>query len=910
MDFRFDHKNLIYEGSVKRLWQCHDDKNLLWFEFSDDYSIFDWGKMPDTIKNKGKALTFMGAFFFDLLGDKNFWLQLRSSPHLCRFPSEWLDKRWNHDVYSGPDGLAVRGVPHHFKRLVDKSSTTVPPISFAFGEQNQLFMEVLKAHVPAPKKRNIQGHEIYFYPQGTAHGARHDGLQLVPLEIVFRFGMPQGSSLLSRIEKDPGYAKELGLAGKPEEGDWFNVPVLEFFTKLEPSDRLMSWGEASLMSGLTGDGFERLVELTLDVSLALYAFFAERGIELWDGKLEFVAAPGVHHSILSHLPHLAASGDRKPPEAILLADSIGPDELRLIYKGKHLSKELVRQIYKDSSWAKALSKAKELAKDNPGKGFKEICKEDLHEQPQVIPPNLKVLVDQLYGVLANHLSDNHVFEDHPSLVQFIDNLEKAMRDDPESTGASRSGSSAAGGSSSASGSSTARGSSSKTGSSNNAKSGTSRPGQSGTAGSEKMKVLIVGGGGREHALAWKIAQSPLVEQVYCAPGNGGTAMEAKCSNVDIGVLDFKELAHLAQSAAVSLVVIGPDNPLAEGIVDELESHGLAVFGPRQESARLESSKSYAKDVMVELGIPTARYEKFTSKADALSFAQANDWARVVKVDGLALGKGVFVCDTVADVEQSLAEIFDDEQFGDAGNTVLLEERLEGEELSFFLLCDGKTVLTLAASQDHKRRFDGDRGPNTGGMGAYSPVPLYDTMSAEIERRITVPLKEALKNGKLQYKGVLFIGLMVDDGTPYVLEFNARFGDPETQAIMPRLKSDIVPALVACTNGTLDSIKLDWDDCYSCCVVAAADAYPLGSSKGELISFGTLPADSYVFHAGTRTEGDTVVTNGGRVLSAIGLAREAREARDRAYEAMQTIKFKGMDYRKDIAGRVITQCHSR
>gem|GEM_PF-824 len=874
--------DLIYEGSVKRLWQCPDDKNLLWFEFSDDYSIFDWGKMPDTIKNKGKALTFMGAFFFDLLGDKDFWINLRNSPHLSRFPSEWLEKRWNHDVYSGAHGLAVRGVPHHFKRLVSKSSTTVPPISFEFGKENQLFMEVLKAHVPTPTKKNVLGHEIHFYPQGTAAGARHEGLQLVPLEIVFRFGMPQGSSLKKRIEKDPDYVKELGLARQPEEGSWFDNPVLEFFTKLEASDRLMSWSEASLMSGLSAAGFERLVELTLDLSLALYAFFADRGIELWDGKLEFVAGQGDHHSILSHLPHLPGTPDRKPVEAILLADSIGPDELRLLYKGKHLSKELVRQIYKDSSWSKALSKAKELAKHNPGKGFKEICKEDLKEQPQVIPANLKVLVDQLYGVLANHLSDSPVFEDHPTLVQFIDHLESAMPSDAEG---SRGGGNA----------------------SENTKNAAQ---ESGGLPAGKMKVLIVGGGGREHALAWKIAQSPLVEQVFCAPGNGGTALEAKCSNVDLSVMDFQGLVDFAGSAAVSLTVIGPDNPLADGIVDELESHGLAVFGPRKESAKLESSKSFAKEVMVKLGIPTARYEEFTNKADALAFARANDWARIVKVNGLALGKGVFVCDAITEVEQALDEIFDFGQFGAAANIVLLEERLKGEELSFFLLCDGKTVLTLAPSQDHKRRFDGDSGPNTGGMGAYSPVPLYETMHEEIERRITVPLKEALKNGKLQYKGVLFIGLMVDDGTPYVLEFNARFGDPETQAILPRLRSDIVPALIACTNGTLDSIRLDWDERYSCCVVAAAESYPSGSSKGEKISFGQLPADSYVFHAGTRTEGDTVVTNGGRVLSAIGLAKEASDARDRAYEALASIKFKGMDYRKDIAGRVITQCHSR
>lgn len=425
----------------------------------------------------------------------------------------------------------------------------------------------------------------------------------------------------------------------------------------------------------------------------------------------------------------------------------------------------------------------------------------------------------------------------------------------------------------------------------------------------KVKVMVVGGGGREHALCWKIAQSDLVESIYCAPGNGGTQNEAKVENLAISVDDFESLASACQERKIDLVVIGPDNPLADGIVDYLEEKGLTVFGPRKNSAKLESSKSHAKEVMTKIGIPTARYGVFTEKDEALKFAQENDWAKVVKADGLAYGKGVFVCNELKEVEAALDECFDKKSFGESGNTVLVEEKLDGEELSLFLLCDGKSVLTLAPSQDHKRRFEQDKGPNTGGMGAYSPVPVYEQYSKDIQKLVVEPIEKALQSGALDYKGVLFIGIMISNNTPYVLEFNARFGDPEAQTILPRLKSDIVPALLACTDQSLSDIKLEWHDKSSMCVVLSGKNYPKESSKGKLITIEEVSPDTFVFHAGTKIENEAIYTNGGRVIAVTGLGENIEEARNLTYKNLDKIDFADMDYRKDIGWRVITKCQS-
>lgn len=401
----------IYEGSVKRLWQSPDDEDNLLFEFTDDYSIFDWGKMPDTIANKGKALAFLGAHFFETFGQAEFWRALRDSKYLKRFGGDWLKRRFSHSVY---EALTNSGLPHHFKGLTDGNGAVERT---KIAGTDKVYMEVLKAHTPKPELRKMLNHELYFYPHVTdqhkvrqaSAAANGNVRRLVPLEIVFRFGMPEGSSLTSRLKNNPGYLKELGLPAVPTPGEWFPVPVIEFFTKLEPSDRLLSWTEASMMSGLSGEAFEDLLETTLYCALGLYHIFAEKGIELWDGKFEFVV----------EYPEVG-----KP--RILLADSIGPDELRLICRGHHLSKELIRQIYKDSAWAGALKKAKDLAKQRLEPDFKRICSEELKESPAPLTVQEREIVDGLYGSLANLIAGAEVFPNQPSMDDFVNTLQSTF----------------------------------------------------------------------------------------------------------------------------------------------------------------------------------------------------------------------------------------------------------------------------------------------------------------------------------------------------------------------------------------------------------------------------------------------------------------------------------------------------
>ncbi|PWT96830.1 MAG: phosphoribosylamine--glycine ligase [Candidatus Melainabacteria bacterium] len=421
-----------------------------------------------------------------------------------------------------------------------------------------------------------------------------------------------------------------------------------------------------------------------------------------------------------------------------------------------------------------------------------------------------------------------------------------------------------------------------------------------------LKLLVVGAGGREHALCWKLAQSQSVGKIYCTPGNGGTAQEAKTENLSIDSLDFPALSKFCLAEKIDLVVVGPDNPLAEGIVDALTAKGTRVFGPSRQAARLEWSKSYAKDFLVEHGIPTARHVIARSFEEGKLLIKQHDWARVVKVDGLALGKGVFVCDSEDQAEAALQEIFTTNKFGAASETVVLEEKIVGEELSLLLLCDGKRFLELESSQDHKRRFDDDQGPNTGGMGAYSPVPLYAQHREKIQKTIIAPLGLALAQGKLAYQGLLYIGIIVgktasDDTTiPRVLEFNARFGDPEAQAILPRLKSDLLPALWATTEGKLDEVELSWAEQPSCCVVAVTKTYPEKSAKGDEIQLTKLPENCAIFHSGTQNVNGKLVTAGGRILSVTALGLDRQSAAQRAYQALAGIKFDQMDYRRDIA----------
>lgn len=421
-----------------------------------------------------------------------------------------------------------------------------------------------------------------------------------------------------------------------------------------------------------------------------------------------------------------------------------------------------------------------------------------------------------------------------------------------------------------------------------------------------MNVLVVGGGGREHALCWKIAQSPLVERLYCAPGNPGIAACATC--VDLSVDDLTGLAGFAAERSIGLTIIGPEAPLAAGIVDRFQADGLRVFGPSKDAARLEASKAFAKEVMAAASIPTAEYARFEDAEAALAYVRDRGVPIVIKADGLAAGKGVTVARDLAAAEQAIRDAMTDKVFGDAGNAVIVEECLEGEEASILAFCDGRTVLPMVPSQDHKPALDGDKGPNTGGMGAYSPAPVIDAARLdEIERTILQPCVDAMASRGTPYVGVLYAGLMMTDTGPKVIEFNCRFGDPETQVVLPRMQSDIVPVFEACCGGALDIAAIEWDSGACVSVVMASGGYPASYKKGVPIE-GIDAAESMggvtVFHAGTKLRDGSIVTNGGRVLNVTARGDDVAAAIQRAYEAVGKISFADAHVRTDIGQKAL------
>ena len=424
-----------------------------------------------------------------------------------------------------------------------------------------------------------------------------------------------------------------------------------------------------------------------------------------------------------------------------------------------------------------------------------------------------------------------------------------------------------------------------------------------------MKVLVIGGGGREHALAWKLAQSPRATKVYLAPGNGGTAHHPKFENLPItGVVQLREWA---QEQKVGLTVVGPEAPLAAGVVDEFRAHGLRVFGPTKAAAQLESSKAFSKAFMRRHGIPTADYDTFTDPAAAHAFIDRLGAPIVIKADGLAAGKGVVVATSLQEAHDAVDFMLVDNKYGvahnEGGARVVIEEFLEGEEASFIVLCDGKNVVALATSQDHKRLKDGDQGPNTGGMGAYSPAPVVTAdVHARAMREVILPTVRGMEKDGIPYTGFLYAGLMIDaQGHPKTLEFNCRMGDPETQPILMRLKSDLVEVLGAAVDGRLDQVDLQWDRRTALGVVMAAHGYPDSPRKGDAIT--GLPQDeddAMVFHAGTQLEGGVLRTSGGRVLCVTALADNVKQAQQRVYDMARGIYFDGAQYRRDIGYRAV------
>jgi len=419
-----------------------------------------------------------------------------------------------------------------------------------------------------------------------------------------------------------------------------------------------------------------------------------------------------------------------------------------------------------------------------------------------------------------------------------------------------------------------------------------------------MKVLVIGSGGREHCLAWKIKESSLVDKVYIAPGNGGTSLIG--DNLDIKPEDIESLVDFAKKERIDLTVVGPEVPLVAGIVDKFEEEGLKIFGPKKELALLEGSKVYAKQTMKRLGIPTANFEIFDNPDLAKEYVREREPPLVVKAEGLAAGKGVIVCKSLSEAYRAIDLIMVEKKFGSAGKRIVIEDFLEGEEASVLVFTDGSSILPLVASQDHKQVYDNDEGPNTGGMGAYAPAPVVNELVYEkIKEEIFRPLIYGLKNEGKIYKGMLYAGLMIKENQPYVLEFNVRFGDPETQAILPKLKNDLVGVILKTVEENLGKIELAWDERFCVCVVLASRGYPGSYEKGKVIEglekLSDLK-DVFVFHAGTKRVEEKFLTAGGRVLNVVGLGTSLREAQEITYKALENIKFEGSHYRRDIGNK--------
>lgn len=422
-----------------------------------------------------------------------------------------------------------------------------------------------------------------------------------------------------------------------------------------------------------------------------------------------------------------------------------------------------------------------------------------------------------------------------------------------------------------------------------------------------MKVLIVGSGGREHAIAWSVAKSPKVDKIYCAPGNAGIAEFAEC--VNIKAMEFDKLVAFAKENAIDLTIIGMDDPLVGGVVDAFESEGLRVFGPRKNAAIIEGSKAFSKDLMKKYKIPTAAYENFTDPDEAIKYLETAKMPIVLKADGLALGKGVLICNTLEEAKEGVKTLMLDKQFGDADNEIVIEEFMTGREVSVLAFCDGKTIKCMTSAQDHKRAKDGDQGLNTGGMGTFSPSPFYnDEVEAFCEKYVYQSTIDAMASEGRPFTGILFTGLMITEDGPKVLEYNARFGDPEAQVVLPRMKNDIIDVMEACIDGKLSDVELEFEDNAAVCVVLASDGYPEKYDKGfEIKGLDTFKDKDgyYVFHAGTKFDGDQIVTNGGRVLGVVAKGENLKAARANAYKATEWIDFANKYKRNDI-GKAIDE----
>lgn len=416
-----------------------------------------------------------------------------------------------------------------------------------------------------------------------------------------------------------------------------------------------------------------------------------------------------------------------------------------------------------------------------------------------------------------------------------------------------------------------------------------------------MKILVIGGGGREHAIIWKLSKSSKITKIYCAPGNAGIAELAECVNID--AKDIKNLVKFAKSNQIDFTVVGMDDPLVMGIVDEFEKENLKIFGPKKDAAIIEGSKAFSKNLMKHYNIPTAKYEVFDNYDKALEYLKSQAMPIVIKADGLALGKGVLICNTLDEAVEALNQIMINKKFGISGNQVVIEEFLKGQEISVLSFCDGKTIIPMVSAQDHKRAFDNDKGLNTGGMGTFSPSRIYThQIAAECMKTIFKPTVDAMNKEGRTFKGIIYFGLMLTKDGMKVIEFNARFGDPEAQVVIPRLKTDLLTILEACVDGNLDKLNIEWEDNATVCVMVASGGYPENYQKGyEITGLDKLKSNQniIVFHSGTAKNNDKLVTNGGRVLGITGIGKDLDEARKIAYTAVELVDFNNKHYRKDI-----------
>ncbi|NLN66124.1 MAG: phosphoribosylamine--glycine ligase [Clostridiaceae bacterium] len=413
-----------------------------------------------------------------------------------------------------------------------------------------------------------------------------------------------------------------------------------------------------------------------------------------------------------------------------------------------------------------------------------------------------------------------------------------------------------------------------------------------------MNILVVGSGGREHAIVWKLAQSPKVKKIYCAPGNGGISDIAEC--LPINALDIEGMVNAAKEKKIDLVIVAPDDPLAKGMVNAMTDAGIRAFGPTKEAALIEASKAFSKELMRKYGIPTAEYGLFDDSREAFQYLKSHKYPLVVKADGLALGKGVLICQNQQEAEAAVISIMEEKKFGDSGNKIVIEEFITGPEVSILAFTDGKTIIPMVSSQDHKRALDGDKGLNTGGMGTFSPSRVYTPEIAELcMQKIFLPTIQAMNNEGRPFKGVLYFGLMLTESGPVLLEYNARFGDPETQVILPRLKTDLLEIFEAVIDEELEKVQLAWNDNACVCVVMASGGYPERYSKGHVIEGLDTISDAIVFHAGTKKENGCYYTNGGRVLGVTAMAETIEKARERAYHAVSCIHFQDAHFRRDI-----------